>query len=184
MAVTDVRFRQHLRRGGEIALLCYIDHPSGAVWFWSRSGTLNWNGAKWRGLGALGRIRGISKTTTLEVKKVTFELAGVPLADLSLLSGNVRNRSIKLWLAGISEQKVVGEPYVIIDDLMERQTLKVDDNGRATLRISVNVGFWTIERAVNEAWTHEFQQARYPTCTGLSLMTSLASKQTNWRLTA
>lgn len=184
MAVTDVRFRQHIRRGGEIALLCYIDHPDGEVWFWSRTGTLEWNGASWRGIGALGRVRGISKTTTLEVKKVTFELTGVPVADLDLLSGNVRNRSIKLWLAAIAEQKVVGQPYLIIDDLMDRQGLKVDDNQMATLQISVNVGFWRIERAVNEAWTHEFQQARYPGDTGLSLLTSLASKQTNWRLTA
>lgn len=183
MAVTDVRFRQHIRRGGEVALLCYIDHPDGAVWFWSRVGTLNWAGQSWRGIGALGRVTGVSKTTTLEIKQVTFELAGVPLDKVDLLTGDVRNRSIKLWLAGISRNSVVGEPYLIIDDLMDYQTLSVQDGGTATLKIVVNVGFWSIERAVNQAWTHEAQIAKYLGDSGLSLLASLASKQTNWRLT-
>jgi hypothetical protein len=183
VAVTDVRFRQHIRKGGEVALLCYVDHPDGEVWLWSRAGTLNWNGATWRGIGALGRVSGISKTTTLEVKQVVFELAGVPIADMDLLEGDVRNRSIKLWLAAISRNKVVGQPYVIIDDKMDYQTLSVSDSKTATLKITVNVGFWTIERAINKAWTHEAQQAAFPGDTGLSLIPGLANKQTNWRLT-
>jgi hypothetical protein len=183
VAVGDVRFRQHIRKGGEVALLCYIDHPDGEVWLWSRVGTLNWDGQEWRGIGALGKVSGISKTTTLEVKQVVFELAGVPIDSMTdLLAGDVRNRSIKLWLAGIERHRVVGEPYLIIDDLMDFQTLSVSDDGTATLKITVNVGFWTIERAVNEAWTHESQIAEYPDDTGLSLLTTLANKQTNWRL--
>lgn len=184
MAVTDVRFRQHIRKGGEVALLCYIDHPDGEVYLWSRVGTLKWNGQDWRGIGALGRVTGISKTTTLELKQVTFELAGVPLDGIgNLLQGDVRNRSIKLWLAGIHKNRVVGEPYLIIDDLMDYQTLSVSDDGSATLKITVNVGFWTIERAINESYTHESQIADYPGDSGLSLLTGLANKQTNWRLT-
>jgi len=184
VAVGDVRFRQHIRKGGEVALLCYIDHPDGVVRLWSRVGTLNWDGQAWRGIGALGRVTGISKTTGLEVKQVTFELAGVPLDSVDLLTGDVRNRSIKLWLAGIARNKVVGEPYLIIDDLMDYQTLSVTDDGSCTLKITVNVGFWTIERAVNQAWTHEAQIAKYAGDSGLSLIPSFASKQTNWRLSA
>ena len=181
MAVTNARFRQHLRVGGELALLCYIDHPDEEVRLWSRVGTLKWGGFSWRGIGVLGRVTGVSKSTTLEVKQVVFELAGVPVDSLNLVSDNVRNRPIKLWLAAISRNKVVGKPYVIIDDLMDRQSLSISDNGTATLKITVNVGFWTIERATNIAWTHEAQIAKYPDDSGLSLIPSLANKQVNWR---
>lgn len=184
MAVTDVRFRQHLRRGGDVALLCYIDHPDGATYMWSRAGTLKWNGQQWKGIGALGRVTGISKTTTLEVKQITLELRGVPPTSTEFLDTNVRNRPAKLWLAAIDQQKVVGQPYVIIDDKMDYMKLKVEDNGSATIQIVVSVGFWTIERAVNKAWTHEEQQLKYAGDSGLSQIPLLANKQTNWRLSA
>lgn len=184
MAVTDVRFRQHLRRGGQVALLCYLDHPDSEVYVWTRVGTLNWNGQSWKGIGTLGRVTGISKTTGLEVKQVTFELAGVPVSEVDLLEGNVRNRAAKLWLAAIERNKVVGKPHVIIDDLMDFQTLKVEDNATATIQIKVNVGFWSIERATNKAWTHEEQQVKYTGDSGLSQIPLLATKQTNWRLSA
>ena len=184
MAVTDARFRQHLRRGGEVALLCFIDHPDGAVYLWSRIGTLNWDDHQWRGIGALGRVSGISKTTTLEVKQITLELRGVPPTSTEFLDTNVRNRPAKLWLAAIERQKVVGSPLVIIDDKMDYMKLKVEDNGTSTLQILVNVGFWSIERAINKAWTHEEQQLKYPGDTGMSQIPLLTSKQTNWRLAA
>lgn len=178
--MSDVRFRNHLRRGGEVALLCYLDHPDGAVRYWSRSGTLKWDGAAWQGLGALGRVVGVTKTTTLEIKQVTLELRGVPSAAVASLSAKVRNRSAKVWLAAISRQQVVAT-YNIIDDLMDYQRLKIEDNGLVAVKIVVNVGLWTIERATNLAWTLERQQARFPDCTGLTLLPSFANKQSNWR---
>jgi hypothetical protein len=181
VAVTDARFRRHLRHGGEVALLCLIDHPDGVVRFWSRSGKLQWNGEIFQGVGALGKITGISKTTTLEVKQVTFELRGVPPDATRFLSADVRNRPAKLWIAAIRRQRIVGEPYLVVDDKMDQQSLKVEDSGRVTLKITVNVGFWSIERAVNKAWTHEEQQSRFPGDSGFSQIPLLASKQTNWR---
>jgi hypothetical protein len=184
VAVTDVRFRQHVRRGGEMALLCYIDHPDGEVRFWSRTGSLVWDGQTFQGIGALGKVTGISKTTTLGIQQVVLELRGVPPTSTQFLSTKVRNRSAKVWLAGVSRQKVVGQPYVIIDDKMDYMKLPVGDDGRVKIQIFVNVGFWSIERAINKAWTHEEQQVRFPGDTGMSQIPLLADKQTNWRLTA
>lgn len=181
MAVTNARFRQHLRVGGEVAILAYIDHPDGVVRFWSRSGNLIWNGDTFQGIGALGRVTGLSKTTTLEVKQVTLELRGVPPTSTHFLNTNVRNRSAKIWLAGIKRQKIVGQPYVVIDDKMDYMRLKAEDSGSVTIRIVINVGFWSIERAINKAWTHEEQQARFPGDSGLSQIPLLINKQTNWR---
>lgn len=185
MAVTDVRFRQHLRKGGEVALLAYVDHPAATMkHFWSRSGDLVWKGDTYKGVGILGRISGISKTTTLEVKQITLSLRGVPPTSTEFLSATVRNRSVKIWLAAISRNKVVGEPFLLIDDLMDFQKLRINDDGTATLEITINVGFWTIERAVNKAWTHEAQIAKFPDDTGLSQIPLLANKQSNWRQSA
>jgi len=180
----DVRFRRHLRRGGEVALLAYLDHPDSEVRLWSRSGNLTWNGETFRGVGILGKVSGVSKTTTLEVKQITLSLRGVPPTSTEFLSANVRNRAVKIWLAAISRNKVVGEPYQLIDDKMDYQTLRVADDGLVTIEITVNVGFWTIERAVNKAWTHESQIARFPDDTGLSQIPLLANKQSNWRKSA
>lgn len=168
-----------------MALLCFIDHPDGEVRVWSHTGTLEYDGHEWQGLGVLGKVSGMSKSTNLAIKQVTFELSGVPPTSDELLSSRVRNREAYVWLAPLNKAKrIIADPLLLVWAKLDYQKIKLDDNGLSTISLVGNVGFWSIERATNLSWTHEQQQVDYPSDSGLSLLPSLTNKESNWRLTA
>jgi hypothetical protein len=182
-SLIDPRLRQALRNGAQPALIAYLDHPDGPTRVWSRSGTLRWDGYDWQGVGTLGRISGVSQSNDLALKQVALSLSGVPPFATKTLSGRVRGRVARVWFTAVMGKRVIGAPELIVDAICDYQTLKIEDSGAATITITANVGFWSIERAVNIAWTHEQQQSVYPGDTGLSLLPSLTNKESNWRKT-
>ncbi len=182
MILVPPRLKRALRNGSPLALLAAIDHPSEFVRVWSHTGTLDYDGHEWQGLGILGRVSGVTQSTSLAIKQVTLQMSGVPPTSTTFLSSRVRNRRAQVWLAALDGRKVIADPYLVIDALLDYQKIKVEDNGLATIQLTGNVGFWTIERAANRAWTHEEQQAAYPGDTGLSLLPTLVTKDVRWRV--
>lgn len=179
------RMAAAMNAGAPLALLCFIDHPDGEVRVWSHTGTLDYDGHEWTGLGQLGRVSGITKSSGLAIKQVSFELAGVPPTSDNLLSSRVRNRDAYLWLAALTRaRKVIADPYLLVWARLDYQSIKVDDNLNSVISMVGDIGFWSIERSVNLAWSHEQQQVAYAGDSGLSLIPSLANKESNWRLTA
>jgi len=182
MSGLTARMKDAIREGCPLALLCEIDHPDGYVRVWSHTGTLHHSGHDWQGLGILGRVSPGSKSNTLGIKQVTFELSGVPPTSTQFLSSRVRNREAQVWLAAIKNGAIVRDPYLMIWSKLDYQMLKLEDNGMARIQIVGNVGFWNIERATNIAWTHETQIATYAADVGLALLPELTDKESNWRL--
>lgn len=176
------RMREHIRRKKPLALLAEVDHPDGLVRVWSKTGTLQYDGHAWQGLGVLGKVSPVGTTRSLMIREVKFELAGVPQAALDFLDANVRNRIAALWMAGVlPRQKIVGDPFQIQEARLDYQTYAVDDDGRAKIALIGQVGFFTLERAVDIAWSTEEQIKLYPGDTGLDLVPSLANKDILWR---
>lgn len=164
-------------------LLFYADHPSGVARYWSRTGWLDYGGYQWGGLGILGSISGMTRSTNLEINQVSFELRGVPPTVTTQLSGMVRNRAAQVTLGAISSRgRVVVDDAPLIDALLDYQTLSVDpDSGRATVKLIGEQGFFVLDRAQDIACSHEQQIAEYPDDTGLSLLHLFVDKESNWR---
>lgn len=180
----DFWLDQAFRRGRTIIALAEIDHPNGLNRLWTGNHELHYDGTVWTGLqGALARVMPAPETTTLAIKEVTLELAGVPPVATAHLSARVRGRRARVWIAAMGPRNnVIGSPDLIIDSKLDYQKMPVADNGLVTIQLIGHVGFFSSERAVNKAWTHEEQQVEFPGDTGMSLIPELTDKEVRWRL--
>ncbi len=174
-------FIAHMRAGGRLALICDIDHPVTPVHVWSGTNTLTWNGNDYQGVGILGKITAPDSQTMLGVQQVTFEMSGLPPSSTKFLGANMKRRSARAWLAALRKMTVL-DVFLAVDALLDYPSMKTAQDGTVTISLTGNVGFWSIDRALDLVWSHEWQISRYPTDTGLSMMSSLISKASNWRL--
>lgn len=182
MSDLTARMRSAIEARLPMALLAEIDHPDGMVRVWSKTGTLIYNGHEWAGLGILGSIAPVGTTKALMIREISFQLAGVPQESLDFLDANVRGRIGKLWLAAVKPpRRIVADPIQIAEARLDYQTYSVDDNGLATITLIGQVGFWTLDRAIDVAWSHEEQIKEYPTDTGLDLIPQFAQKDIVWQ---
>lgn len=181
--LVTAEMRAALKARLPVALLCEIDHPDGVVNVWSRAGTLSYDGKSWTGLGALGRVGQVGSSVEFGIRQIVFELRGVPVQATEFLSSNVRGHTADLWIACIKpNRRVVPDPLLIANALLDYQTLSVPTDGRVTIQLIGVVGLYELDRAQNLAWSHEQQKRSYPTDTGLSLIPSLTNKEVQWRL--
>lgn len=184
MALLTARMREALEAKRPLILLVEIDHPDGLVYVWSRQGDLSYDGKVWKGLGILGRISPMGTTANVLIKEVVFNLAGVPAESLAFLSDNIRNRIARVWIGALeNKRKVIADPIQIMEARLDYQDFSVEDDKTATVKLHGQVGFWTLERAIDIVWSPEEQKRTYPLDTGLDLIPSLATKEVVWRLT-
>lgn len=175
------RMAEHVRSRKPIALLAAIEHPSGNAYFWTGAGPLMWNGQKWTGCGQLGSVTPIEHTSDILVQDVQFQMTGVDPAIAATLDDQVRNLSGKLWLAGIRPgPTVVADPYQIMDAVLDYQALSASPDGTVTIAITAHTGFYTLSRALDEAWTTEDQHLTYPGDSGLDLIPGLQNQDLQW----
>ena len=185
----DPKFTQALRkRTAALAVLCEVDHPDGPVYLWSGVGKLAWDGHVWIGAGVLGAITTAARTTELRIDDVRLSLSAVDTHALSEVSMDIRNRQARTWLAAIGpDYRVIGTPLPLDEILLDYATESIAENGLATLTLVGQAGFWTLERATEEAWSREdaiFQwgtdTSGEPIETGFDFITSLRMKDTKW----
>lgn len=174
------RMGDALRAKKPLALLAEIDHPDGLTHLWTGIGTLQYNNYPWLGVGKLGSITPIKRSSEIVIQELTFKLSGVSPDTTTWLTANVRNRSAKAWLACIDGVDVVADPIVLIDVLLDYQTLSVDENGNAIIELHALSGFYTLERPINEVWSSQDQQARYPGDVGFDMIDQLQMQEILW----
>jgi hypothetical protein len=171
---------EHMRRRRPLALFAQIEHPDGDGRFWTGTGVLRWNGASWQGSAQLGTITPIRHTSDLVIQEIQFQMSGVDPDLVAQLNDDVRNRSGIAWLAGIYRGSVVPDPLRLVDSQLDYQSYDVGEDGRATIAITARSGFYTLDRAMDEAWTTEEHQLEYPDDTGLDLIPSLQNQDIIW----
>jgi hypothetical protein len=178
------RMAEALKSGAPRIVLVEIDHPAGVFRCWTGIGQLSWNGQVWTGIGILGQIAPVRSTNELAIQEIVFSLSGVEPESLALLEGSVRNRTGVVWLACLDEQGlVVADPLELLTALLDYQSFSAQEDGTATVSIVARSGFYTLERALDEAWTPENQYLTYPLDTGLDMQPSLQNQQVNWTRT-
>lgn len=162
-----------------------IDHPNGMVRAWGGVGDIEWNGSTWKGVGALGRLSQVERSTELQIADRTITLRGVDPDASNYLSGSVRKRVAKFWIALLHPvtRTVVPDPYLIDEVQMDSQSLSNGEDGNLEVNITGYSGLWTLQRAQNLAWSTEQAQAAYPGDTGFDQIPSLVNKDTKWRQT-
>lgn len=176
-----MRMAEATRRKKPLVLLAEIEHPDGVGRFWTGVGPLTWAGERWTGSGILGSITPITQTSVLQIQEMNFNLAGVDSSVAAQLNDNVRNLAGRVWLACLGQGNVVvPDPYQIVDAELDYQSLSASDDGAVTVSITARTGFYTLERAIDEAWTTEEQKLSYPTDCGLDMIPSLQNQDVQW----
>jgi hypothetical protein len=175
------RMAAALRKRRPLALLAEIGHPSGIARFWTGIGKLSWNGYTWTGTGVLGTVTPIKHTSDLVIQEINFSLGGVDPTVVATLDDNVRNLSGKVWLACLAPgNSVVRDPYQIVDAVLDYQSFTASEDGNVGISITARTGFYTLERALDEAWTTEEQKLTYPGDSGLDLIPGLQNQDLQW----
>lgn len=175
------RMAEALRKRRPLFLLAEIEHPDGTARFWSGVGRLPWNGAIWYGSGALGTITPIKRTSELVIQDLTFALSAADPAIVATLDDDVRNRAGRVWLACRDRSgNVVADPMQIVDAELDYQSFSASEDGKVGIAITARTGFYTLERALDEAWTTEEQKLLYPDDSGLDMISGLQNQTLQW----
>lgn len=177
------RMQKHIKAGGPLYLFGELDHPDGMVRLWTGIGDIEWNGETWLGRGKLARLGQVQSSEELMISDRVMSIVGVDPAQLSLLTGNVRNRVATFWIAGVDRGRVIADPYLLDEVLMDAQAFPVDENGQASIVITGFSGIWTLERAQEIVWSSEEAKTEYPAETGFDLINELAQKEVRWTRT-
>lgn len=178
------RMAEAIRRRRPLALLAEIEHPDGTARFWTGVGPLFWSGYTWTGSGTLGQVTPIRHTSDLTIQEINFVMAGVDPAVVATLADDVRNRVGKVWLACLGDgNAVIKDPYRIVDAELDYQSFAAAEDGTVSISITARTGFYTLERALDEAWTTEEQKLLYPNDSGLDLIPSLQNQDIQWKPT-
>jgi hypothetical protein len=175
------RMADALRDRKPLALLAEIDHPDGAARFWTGVGKLNWNGFVWTGTSSLGSVTPIQHTSDLIIQEINFALIGVDPTIVATLNDNVRNLSGKVWLACMGPgNSVIPDPFQVVDAQLDYQSFSAAEDGTVGISITARTGFYTLDRALDEAWTTEEQHLIFPSDSGLDLISGLQNQSLQW----
>ncbi|MGY4288898.1 hypothetical protein ACVWXO_008118 [Bradyrhizobium sp. LM2.7] len=174
---------QALRDRRPLALLAEIEHPDGTARFWTGIGVLLWNGYSFAGSSQFGNVTPIKHTSDLVIQEINFTLVGADPDVVATLSDDVRNLAGRVWLTCLREDGSVIDPFQIVDALLDYQSFSAAEDGTITLQITARTGFYTLDRALDEAWTSEEQKVAYPGDSGLDLISSLQNQTLQWTQT-
>lgn len=183
---TDIA-NQLYSRSVRLAILAFIDHPSGETRLWSGFGTLNYDGEEWKGIGALGRINGMGETTEVRTTETQYQLAGISLdADsAAIASMPIRDRVAKAWLAFFDKEGNVLEDPILIDQTnLDVAQLLIDDDMQQVLSLTGKSAIYDFRRPAKIYVTNEQQQFEFPGDTGFDrIPTEVVDKEIKWTLT-
>ena len=172
---------QALAAGYARGLFVSIDHPSGTGYFCTGLRSRQWGGHTWNAVGLLGSVTPIKQSSDIAIQDIEFVLSGVDSAIVAQIGDNVRNRVGTIWLACFGpDDAVIADPYQLQSSELDYQTFEIAADGTATITITAHAGFYTLDRALEGAWTPENQRLAFPTDTGLDLIPSLQHQDLQW----
>jgi len=145
------------------ALLASLQFADNTIYVWSGITPLIWNGNTYQGVGSLGSISTISEDSTVEAKKVTFELSGIP-ADLVsevLYETRLLYRA-QAWFALWDENyNLIPDPVLSYQGKMDQPSLS-DDTKTCSISISCENVLVDLNRACYRRFTNDDQQIDLP----------------------
>lgn len=166
-----------------VALFIELEFALTVARFWTRLGTIEWQGVKW--YGSVGPtqtngsiIMGMSKTSEsadLETTSVSFKLAGVPIVDgsgrniLELVTDYIANGGTsKVWLAlfNLTTGELIADPGQYFSGIIDIPALEATPTS-FTITLSAVSRLTILQSHGGQRYDNETQRRYFPFDLGL-----------------
>lgn len=141
---------------------------------------VDWNGATWLGLGALGSIEPIQEQASLEATGARLTLTGVPTEYVAIMLGEqYQGRPCQIWHAPLREDlQLAASPVRLFSGRMDVPTIDVGETASITVSAESKMVSWDRPRV--RRYNNEDQQSRYPGDRGFEFVSQMVEKQLMW----
>jgi hypothetical protein len=167
-----------------VALLADIGHPLGTVYVWTGMGILPYNGKEYVGLGILAGIEPIQQTTEISIQEVGLTLNTLqdnPALFQDFISYSVKGYEANVYMAAFNNNlSVVRDPVNIMRIRLDHQTITMADDGKLTIVLTGQSGFYKLQRSIDISYTAEEFKEQFSDETGLDMISQMATKETTW----
>jgi hypothetical protein len=166
-----------------IVYFVQFDFRDATQYICSANITINWNSQDWIGLGTLGSISAIEESEGTESKSLAFSLNAAQRSILALAVGDVeqyRGRDAKIYFCPLNESfQLVGAPQLCWRGIMDTMAIAVDgEEGGVQLKCETSA--YSLKKQPGLRLNSAQQKSRYPTDTGLDLLTGLIAEPVVW----
>jgi hypothetical protein len=122
----------------------------------------------------------VEETTSKEAKGIALRISGIDPANISRALGeNYQGRSVKVWLALLSDQyAILADPILIFTGFMDTMNIELGETASITVTAESKWVAWESPkvRRINQA----DQEAAYPGDKGCEFVEQMVSKELVW----
>lgn len=147
--------------------MVFIDWPEGPVRAHSGVGTITFQGVPWVGVGNFGTITLPEESLGMASFPAEIEVTGLPSEIMDYLESPVRNRTIKVYAAIVTERagnQVIGDPFEIWNGYADAMTFNATEDGE-NLNYGIRIearGGPTVRASAEVYHTAEDQATKFP----------------------
>lgn len=164
-------------------LLLSADFEDGPVRVWTGVGEFQWNDQTWQGLGSLLSVDAVQEQIDGSSQGLKVALSGLDSTFFSpVLLGDYQDRRGEIYFGALTETgAMVGEPYLLFAGKLDSDETE-DDGETSTLTLSIESRLADLLRKRERRYTHQDQQALYPSGNddGLKFVPALQNLELKW----
>jgi hypothetical protein len=161
-------------------LLFEAEFSSGTTYVWNGIGDLSWDSQTWTGVGSFLQFSEIEETTEVKAAGASVSLSGIPASLVTIALDDVRqNKPGKLYLAFLSNNEVVADPYLVFSGRLD--VVHIDESAEtSTITLQYESRLIDLTRPRVFRYTPEDQSREFSGDLGMQYVPSLQDKKVNW----
>jgi len=159
-----------------------IEFANSTEYLWSGLGPIDWNGHRWLGVGALGRISAVVEQNELQAQNITLSLSGVRSDQLHEAIEECRlNKPVRVWLGSLLNDgvTVIVDPSQIFTGFTDVPTIN-EGTDESVINITVENRLVILQNSCSRRYTNEDQKLDYPTDKGFEYVAAIQNWNGKW----
>jgi hypothetical protein len=160
-----------------------LDLPSGTINFQTRTGTIEWGGYYWLGIGQLGRVEAVREDTEVRPNGLKLTLSGVDSALVTAaVSDDYHGSAVAVYLGFLDTTTLalIDTPETVFRGLIDYMAVELGkDSGQIVVNCENELARWSVPRQL--LYTPESQSlAGYPADKFFDLVKYMPDRQIDW----
>jgi hypothetical protein len=160
-----------------------FDFPSGHVYLWSGTGTIEIGGNNYLGMGKLVRVSSAPERANMTVEGKSYQLSGAPVDPAvipeSEIDGSFGRPVIEYFgFLHTETHQLIAQPEINFEGAISN--IRRVDGPESIIEVNVENRMVILDRSSGWRYTHEHQQQFYPDDLGLNHMAKQELKEVLW----